>query len=325
MNKIIALGCVLALLWSTLATVDGVLYEVLLNSFEAIPQEIDDMMDYGTIRLTRQGKNQLGVSGSFTVYKNAGSETQIRWAVYKVDFMGQKRMFVNGAGSLCQIIAKDEVIYPQLLESSNLPPQDACPFPKGNYTIFNYVFDENKLPPAVPASEWLMEAIVSRNGQVGGGFRTYQILFEYLNYLPSKYDDVVDFGTLRMKKVGPNKCVITGSIMLFQNFGDEVTVSGKLFRKASGTGGVPYFAHINTFCKMLVKDVLIYPQLLEHSNFPPQGTCPITKGNYTVDNFLVDLKKLPQVVPYGEWLLQLEYIRGNEVIAALEFYFTILP
>uniref|UniRef100_A0A182QA64 Uncharacterized protein n=1 Tax=Anopheles farauti TaxID=69004 RepID=A0A182QA64_9DIPT len=242
MNMIIALGCVLTLLWTNLVTVDGVMYEFLLTSFEAVPQELDDMMDYGTIRLTRQGKNQVGVAGSFSVFKNAGSETQVRWTVYKIDFLGHKRMFVNGAGSLCTIIANDEVIYPQLLEMSNLPPQDSCPFPKGNYTIFNYVFDEHRLPPALPASEWLMEAIVTRDGKIGG----------------------------------------------------------KLFRKASGTGGVPYISQTNTICRMAANDVLIYPQLMAHSNLPPQGTCPIPKGNYTVDNFLIDLKKLPHVIPYDD-------------------------
>uniref|UniRef100_A0A182MTH5 MD-2-related lipid-recognition domain-containing protein n=1 Tax=Anopheles culicifacies TaxID=139723 RepID=A0A182MTH5_9DIPT len=157
MKKTLAIWSAWAIVWSSFALVDGVLYEVLLNSFEAIPQELDDILDYGTIRLTRQGKNQLGVSGSFSILQNAGSETQ--------------QMFINGRGSLCEIVAKDEVIYPHLLESSNLPPQDSCPFPKGNYTIYNYVMDEQRLPPAVPASEWIIETLLSRDGKIGAGFR----------------------------------------------------------------------------------------------------------------------------------------------------------
>ncbi|XP_050071353.1 uncharacterized protein LOC126559267 [Anopheles maculipalpis] len=171
MNKTLAVGCTWAILLCSIGLVNGVLYEVLLNSFEGIPRDIEDMIDYGTIRLTRQGKNQLGVSGSFTVLQNAGRETQVRWIVYKVNFMGNKQMFVNGAGSLCEIIAQDEVVYPHLLEMSNLPPQDSCPFPKGNYTIHNYVLDEQRFPPALPASDWIMEVILTRDGKVGGGFR----------------------------------------------------------------------------------------------------------------------------------------------------------
>uniref|UniRef100_A0A182VW48 MD-2-related lipid-recognition domain-containing protein n=1 Tax=Anopheles minimus TaxID=112268 RepID=A0A182VW48_9DIPT len=171
MNKTMAIWCTWAIVWCSFALVDGVLYEVLLNSFEAIPQELNDMLDYGTIRLTRQGKNQLGVSGSFTVLQNMGTETRVRWIIYKVDIFGKKQMFINGAGSLCEIIAKDEVVYPHLLELSNLPPQDSCPFPKGNYTIHNYVLDEQRLPPAVPASDWVVESYMSRQGKIGAGFK----------------------------------------------------------------------------------------------------------------------------------------------------------
>ncbi|XP_053670847.1 uncharacterized protein LOC128721149 [Anopheles nili] len=146
-------------------------YEIVLNTFEAIPQDIKDLMDYGTIRPNRQGRNELGVTGSFTVFQNIGAETQIHWSVYKVDIMGHKRMFLDGTGSLCQIIAKDESIYPQLLETSNLPPQDSCPFPKGNYTIFNYILDEQRFPPVAIRSDWLFEVIITRDGKVCGGFR----------------------------------------------------------------------------------------------------------------------------------------------------------
>ncbi|XP_052890338.1 uncharacterized protein LOC128298610 [Anopheles moucheti] len=171
MNKTLAIWCTWAIVWCSFALVDGILYEVLLNSFEAIPQDLDDMLEYGTIRLTRHGKNELGVEGSFRVLQNAGTETQVRWTVYKIDFMGNKRMFVNGAGTLCDILAKDEVIYPALLEVSNLPAQDSCPFPKGNYTINNYVLDEHRFPPALPASDWIIETIMTRDGKIGAGFR----------------------------------------------------------------------------------------------------------------------------------------------------------
>ncbi|XP_035919678.1 uncharacterized protein LOC118517546 [Anopheles stephensi] len=171
MNKTLAIGSTWAILLCAIALADGVLYEVLLNSFEAVPRDIEDMLDYGTIRLTRQGKNELGVSGSFTVFQNTGKEAQVRWTVYKIDFMGNKRMFINGAGSLCEIIAQDEVVYPHLLEKSNLPPQDSCPFPKGNYTIHNFVLDEQRFPPALPASDWIVETILTRDGKIGCGFR----------------------------------------------------------------------------------------------------------------------------------------------------------
>ncbi|XP_058117683.1 uncharacterized protein LOC131289037 [Anopheles ziemanni] len=169
MNYLLAVLCSWVLLYCV--AVDGMMYEVILNSFEAMPREREDFVDYGTIRLTRKQKNTFSIAGSFTVFQNAGTEMQAHWTIYKIDFMGAKHKFVDGHGSLCQIIAKDATIYPSLLESSNLPPQDSCPFPKGNYTIYNYIADEEKFPPALPLSEWLMEVTLMLDGQLCGGFR----------------------------------------------------------------------------------------------------------------------------------------------------------
>uniref|UniRef100_A0A182UF11 MD-2-related lipid-recognition domain-containing protein n=1 Tax=Anopheles melas TaxID=34690 RepID=A0A182UF11_9DIPT len=282
MNKALAIGWTLALVWLSLAAmVDGVLYEVELNNFEAVPQEIDDFLEYGTIRLTRKGRNQLGVSGSFSVLTNAGKETLVRWIIYKYDFMGNRRMFVNGEGTLCEIIAKDELIYPNLLETSNMPPQDACPFPKGNYTINNFVMDEQRLPPAVPASDWLIETIITRGGKIGGGFRMNQItdvVFDSMIHLAPKREGIVDFGTLQVQNAGTNMCSINGQFCLQQSFGDDVT-----------------------------------------------GTCPVPKGNYTLRNFVLDMTKMPLVLPYGEWILLLQYSKNYEALAGQEIYFTIQP
>lgn len=42
------------------------------------------------------------------------------------------------------------MVWPDLLAASNMPQNYPCPFPKGNYTIKNYVVDEKNfkmLPP----------------------------------------------------------------------------------------------------------------------------------------------------------------------------------
>uniref|UniRef100_A0A182IMF7 MD-2-related lipid-recognition domain-containing protein n=1 Tax=Anopheles atroparvus TaxID=41427 RepID=A0A182IMF7_ANOAO len=96
------------------------------------------------------------------------------WTIYKIDFVGMKHTFINGHGSLCKIIASDEVIYPSLLETSTLPPQNSCPFPKGNYTIYDYIADEEKLPAALPLSEWQVELTLTLDAKICGGFRPYQ-------------------------------------------------------------------------------------------------------------------------------------------------------
>ncbi|ETN57898.1 hypothetical protein AND_010526 [Anopheles darlingi] len=141
-----------------------------MTSFEVIPGEIADLIDYGTVRMTRKGRNTFSILGSFTLFINVGDEAQIMWEAYKLDRSGNKNKYGSGSGRLCKVLAGDEFVYPSLLEKSNFPPRDTCPFPKGNYTIYDYVLDDKSLPPFVPAGEWLMEMKMFRDGLLGGGY-----------------------------------------------------------------------------------------------------------------------------------------------------------
>lgn len=45
---------------------------------------------------------------------------------------------------MCEYMKTENVYLPELRECSNLPGPEACPFPKGNYTISNYNIDEKR-------------------------------------------------------------------------------------------------------------------------------------------------------------------------------------
>lgn len=51
---------------------------------------------------------------------------------------------------VCDFFKNDKMIWPDLLAASNMPQNYPCPFPKGNYTIKNFMLDDKKfgmLPP----------------------------------------------------------------------------------------------------------------------------------------------------------------------------------
>uniref|UniRef100_A0A1S4HDC0 MD-2-related lipid-recognition domain-containing protein n=3 Tax=gambiae species complex TaxID=44542 RepID=A0A1S4HDC0_ANOGA len=151
------------------------------------------------------------------------------------------------------------------------------------------------------------------------------VVFDSMIHLTPKREGIVDFGTLQVQNAGTNMCSISGQFCLLQSFGDDVTVSTKLYRKATGMNGIPYYMFSCTLCELIKKDTTIYPQLIEYSNFPVQGTCPVPKGNYTLRNFVLDMTKMPLVMPYGEWILLLQYSKNYEALAGQEIYFTIQP
>lgn len=45
---------------------------------------------------------------------------------------------------------------PGVIAASNIPKSPHCPFPRGNYTIENYIVDESKVPPS-PVGKFLLK------------------------------------------------------------------------------------------------------------------------------------------------------------------------
>lgn len=67
----------------------------------------------------------------------------------------------------CDFIKSDKLIYPDLEKSSNFPKNKPCPFPRGNYTIKNYVFDDSKIGATPPGKyRAVATAIDSLSGKV---------------------------------------------------------------------------------------------------------------------------------------------------------------
>lgn len=65
----------------------------------------------------------------------------------------------------CDYIKNDNLVWPDLVKASNMPHQKTCPFPKGNYTIKNYVVDDSKFGPA-PPGKYLTKGKLMEDGRI---------------------------------------------------------------------------------------------------------------------------------------------------------------
>lgn len=66
---------------------------------------------------------------------------------------------------ICEFLRSDKLIWPDLQAASNMPKNNPCPFPKGNYTIKNYAVDESKFGPA-PLGKYLTRGKLMENGKI---------------------------------------------------------------------------------------------------------------------------------------------------------------
>lgn len=89
----------------------------------------------------------------------------------------------------------------------------------------------------------------------------------------------------------------------YQRRGDEYQESALKFDNES-------------FCTIIEADTFIYPGFAEAASLPLK--CPIKAGTYVINNYLIDMSRLPTVIPEGFWLLVAETTRGTELKAKIE-------
>lgn len=75
-------------------------------------------------------------------------------------------LLIKSHQSICDFIKKDKIVYPDLVKVSNLPTNQPCPFPKANYTINNYIFDDSKFGPVPPGKYTGKARLVDEEGNV---------------------------------------------------------------------------------------------------------------------------------------------------------------
>lgn len=66
---------------------------------------------------------------------------------------------------ICEFLKTDKLIWPDLQAASNMPKNNPCPFPKGNYTIKNYMVDESKFGRAL-MGKYLTKGKLMEDGKI---------------------------------------------------------------------------------------------------------------------------------------------------------------
>ncbi|KAH8345311.1 hypothetical protein KR067_000080 [Drosophila pandora] len=127
----------------------------------------------------------------------------------------------------------------------------------------------------------------------------------------------VDWGTLRMKKVGRNKFVVAGDFEFKLNMGDEQKIALRVFvYDSSAKQKGPLVMNVNKpFCQFINEDKDTYPEIQKSSNLPEQGSCPFPKGQYKIDNYEMETNFLPDDAPKGDYIIELS-LQDREIPVA---------
>ncbi|XP_075156194.1 chemosensory protein A 7a [Haematobia irritans] len=136
-----------------------------------------------------------------------------------------------------------------------------------------------------------------------------------------KYDTTfIDWNDLSIRRKSRNVFVISGTMIVNLNMADEQSFQMQLYPYNQEIRGLLLFNIEKKICTFIAEDKKIYPPIMEASNFPEPGTCPLPKGEYTIKDYEVNASFLPSETPPGDYLVLVRIKSGNNVVAAAEVY-----
>ncbi|XP_037040759.1 uncharacterized protein LOC119077643 [Bradysia coprophila] len=140
-------------------------YDVEIRSFE--PNTMGTgIFEPKTLRVNRKGRNEYVLTGDFTLNMNLGEDSMLVYEIFKKLDVNNKYMSVlKGGGNICKFCATNTNFYPRFQTFTNFPDANTCPFPKGNYTIKDYTFDDQLLPANVPTGTYVVKTTFSKDNQ----------------------------------------------------------------------------------------------------------------------------------------------------------------
>lgn len=131
--------------------------------------------------------------------------------------------------------------------------------------------------------------------------------------MPNFDHEYIDMGTLRVKKISRNTFGLSGTVLVHKNLGDDVKAEIIVLRGPNKDRF--YTSKSESICKFTSEEKKVYPDLVEASNLPAPGTCPIPKNNYTVNNYIVRKEHLPKIVPPGTYFIEILLLIFDSPIA----------
>jgi hypothetical protein len=83
----------------------------------------------------------------------------------------------------------------------------------------------------------------------------------------------------------------------------------------------PYKYGPKKLCDFVKDEEFFYADLHKKSrNFPPIGSCDFKKGSYEVDNYMPDLSKLPPVFESGDYMVECQGKKNDEIINGYKLF-----
>lgn len=138
-------------------------------------------------------------------------------------------------------------------------------------------------------------------------------------------DKEINLDQLRIKKVNKTHHMLIGEIKVITPLGDGHTVLCLAYKKAGNDYKLlPYKVGPTKFCDLLESEKMFYPEIQLVSDFPDLENCPWPAKTYHINGYQPDLSKIPPVADTGDYMVECQFKRGDNIVNGMKVYASVL-
>lgn len=119
--------------------------------------------------------------------------------------------------------------------------------------------------------------------------------------------------------------MLKGEFLTNFALGDDNQILCLAYRKAGNDYKLmPYKVGPMDFCKFLESEKMFYPEIKAVSDFPDIENCPWPPNTYHINGYHPDLSKVPPIADSGDYMIECQIKRGDEIINGMKVFGSVL-
>ena len=135
----------------------------------------------------------------------------------------------------------------------------------------------------------------------------------------------VNLDKLRIKKMNKTHHMLVGEFVFHHEFDDNYQIACLAYKKTGNDYKLlPYKVGPTNFCEFFRNEKMIYPDIKVVTDFPEYSTCPWPAGIYHIYGFSPDLSRIPPILDSGDYMVEFQYRKGEEILNKLQIFGTLL-
>ena len=143
----------------------------------SVNQNDTTFADFTQMRVQHYNRTERVWAGNMTFFVDVGDEFEVESRLYKnIGNQYQQTPFKRPRSTFCDY-ARNNELFDDMRQVSNLPVKGVCPWPKGTYEIYGYNINIDRMQPYF-VGDYMVETSFYENDKQLNGYQLFVTVIE---------------------------------------------------------------------------------------------------------------------------------------------------